>query len=351
MQRKPSFPVANCSIKMPDCIPTTDSNLCEEDSEQQQKRQQLINFGHSQWGFNNWSWSVTKQDLDFVDFNNGKYCAGVVAFVSIAVKSFDIHRENIGYATSIAPNKGMAIYKSRKCAVTNALRETLLSFGGSVATELNEILENNRGELNNPAQEPPIDNPQSPQRPAEPKNSPVNRNNRKDSGDGNANSAGRSPPIVKNAPVPPPMAKAHPIPANLPPAANRAPLAANAPRIAPVPPHVPPVRPNSNEPSKTAIENMTEEEARAERKRRQRLAQEEFRQKQLQKHKAGNDENQEMNADGSTIDNLLIAMPTQDIIIEDSGHPEVERKRKSPAAENHPAKRRNSFLAKLNIVK
>lgn len=52
--------------------------------------------------------------LDFVDFTNGRYCAGVVAFVSITVKSFDIHRENIGYATSTANTKGFAIYKSRK---------------------------------------------------------------------------------------------------------------------------------------------------------------------------------------------------------------------------------------------
>ena len=49
-----------------------------------------------------------------MDFTNGKYCAGVVAFVSITVKSFDIHRENIGYATSTANSKGFAIYKSRK---------------------------------------------------------------------------------------------------------------------------------------------------------------------------------------------------------------------------------------------
>lgn len=126
------------------------------------------------------------------------------------------------------------------------MKETLLSFGGSVATELNELLDTNRNELNNPPQDQPNDNPHSPQRPTEPKNSSSTRNTRKDSGDGNTNPAGRSPPVVKNAPVPPPMAKAHPIPANLPPTANRPPLAANAPRIAPVPPHVPPVRPNSN---------------------------------------------------------------------------------------------------------
>lgn len=35
----------------------------DEDSEQQHRRQQLINFGHAQWGFNNWNWAVTKQEL------------------------------------------------------------------------------------------------------------------------------------------------------------------------------------------------------------------------------------------------------------------------------------------------
>lgn len=51
---------------------------------------------------------------DFVDFNNGKYCAGVAAFVNITVKKFDIYRENVGYATSVANSKGFAVYKSRK---------------------------------------------------------------------------------------------------------------------------------------------------------------------------------------------------------------------------------------------
>lgn len=51
---------------------------------------------------------------DFVDFTNGKYCAGVVSLVSITVKSFDIHRACTGYATSVANSKGLAIYKSRK---------------------------------------------------------------------------------------------------------------------------------------------------------------------------------------------------------------------------------------------
>lgn len=143
MHRKPGFPAANCNIKLPDGTCSSEASLTNHGIEEdcQRRRQQLINYAHSIWGFNNWSWSVTKQDLDFIDDTNGKYTAGVVAFVSITVKTFDIHREDIGYATSVALMKGLAIYKARKSAVTNALKETLLSFGGSVASELTQQLE------------------------------------------------------------------------------------------------------------------------------------------------------------------------------------------------------------------
>ncbi|XP_053614260.1 uncharacterized protein LOC128677436 isoform X1 [Plodia interpunctella] len=244
MQRKSGFPVANCSIKMPDSIVTPVESPPPLEEETEQRRQQLINFGHSQWGFNNWNWAVTKQELDFVDAaGNGKYTAGVVAFVSVTVKSFDIQRENIGYATSLSNNKGMAIYKSRKCAVTNALRETLLSFGGSVATELMELLDTQK--VDAPSVPNPIPNTTEPENnqnlpnkpvPVEPKNSVV-KNIRKEENTTPANCV--RPPAIKNAAAvsgPPPVAKAHPIPAPAP--AGRVP----APRAA----APPPPRPNSN---------------------------------------------------------------------------------------------------------
>ncbi|KAL0869546.1 hypothetical protein ABMA27_005813 [Loxostege sticticalis] len=334
MQRKPGFPVANCSIKMPDNmgIPSVESFHGEDDPEQQQRRQQLINFGHSQWGFNNWSWTVTKQELDFVDFTNGKYCAGVVAFVSITVKSFDIHRENIGYATSLGSTKGFAIYKSRKGAVTNALRETLLSFGGSVAADLLELPdaapaaplappdENNQNAINKPA-------------PAEPKNSPLNRRAK----DEPANPR-PPPPALKNAPPNPP---AVPPPA-LPPANRPGPRAAAPPAPAAVP-----LRPNSNE-AAGAGAGDADEEARAERKRRQRQAQEEFRQRQLAKQK-GLDEKQELQRNCSSFDKLLMELPSQDIEIQETGDSVPEAKRKSPG-EGGAAKRRASVMSRLDIV-
>ncbi|RVE49193.1 hypothetical protein evm_006200 [Chilo suppressalis] len=285
MQRKPGFPVVNCAIKPPENGNLSTSDLhCDDDLEQQQRRQQLINFGHSQWGFNNWSWSVTKQELDFVDYANGKYCAGVVAYVSITVKNIDIHRENIGYATSLAANKGFAIYKSRKSAVTNALRETLLSFGGSVANELMESLET-RAEVvplatavPDPVPEPVLPKPE--------KASPPARATRKEP-EINVRAA-HGTPLVAN---PPPVAKAHPMPAALPP--PRAPLPRPpAPQLPPAAPQLPPaapppqIRPNPNE-MLLPLPSDASEEARAERKRRQRQAQEEFRQRQMMKQKAG----------------------------------------------------------------
>lgn len=49
-----------------------------------------------------------------MDYANGKYSAGVVAFVFVTVRNLDIRRENIGYATTSAPMKGSAIYQARK---------------------------------------------------------------------------------------------------------------------------------------------------------------------------------------------------------------------------------------------
>ncbi|XP_050682660.1 DNA repair protein RAD52 homolog isoform X2 [Leptidea sinapis] len=319
MQRKPGFPAVNCNIKVPDSSITTES-VADDEWEPQHRRQQLINFGHTQWGFNNWNWAVTKQDLDFVELVNGKYTAGVAAFVSVSVKNLDIHRENVGYATSVGVTKGSAIHRARKCAVTNALRETLLSFGGNVATELLELVET-KPEVPTPA---PVEYQENNQnvanRQPEIKNSP-----RKDDVPSNVNVPHRvmpTAPLLKNATPNPPIATAHPMPANLPPAANRPPLAANVQR-----PPQQAIRPNSN------VAN--EEEARAERKRRQRQAQEEFRLKQLMKDKETDLNELDKNV---SFDSILLAVPTQ-VVIGVADKEASVGKRSSPGPDGN-AKRR-----------
>lgn len=115
-----------------------------------------------------------------------------------------------------------------------------------MATELLELLESHRPE---PAPQPepqPENNQNIANKPAEPKNSPLPKNIRKDSVEmAPINPVNIRhplvPPVMKNAVVqnPPPVAKALPMPANLPPAANRP--VVSAPR-----PPAPHVRPNSN---------------------------------------------------------------------------------------------------------
>lgn len=139
-------------------------------------------------------------------------------------------------------------------AVTNALRETLLSFGGSVATELSELLEAQRAEFGAPANAQPdlaVENNQNvANRPTEAKTSPHNRPGRKDSVDVPPPAALRSPLAPPAPPQPPPAVKNAPAAKPLPlgpmphgPPANRQALG-GAPRPPPAP--APGARPNSN---------------------------------------------------------------------------------------------------------
>lgn len=151
-----------------------------------------------------------------------------------------------------------------QCAVTNALRETLLSFGGSVATELIEMLEAHRADTPANVSEPASENNQNvANKHAEPKNVTLERAARKDC-DSGATQHLRSPlaplvppPPVQNGPLAPPPAvkNAARVMASIPPA-NRPPVPGPAPVPGPPPgparpaagPAVPPphARPNSN---------------------------------------------------------------------------------------------------------
>ncbi|CAG9795480.1 unnamed protein product [Diatraea saccharalis] len=135
--------------------------------------------------------------------------------------------------------------KDERGAVTNALRETLLSFGGSVATDLMGLHEQEptRGDVApDPQPDPaPVALPAPAPVPApapikpEPKPSPP----------------ARAPPALRKemesraahgAPlVAVPVAKAHPMPAALPPA--------RAPPRPPAPPHLPPAPPHMQPPA------------------------------------------------------------------------------------------------------
>uniref|UniRef100_A0A9L0IN06 DNA repair protein RAD52 homolog n=1 Tax=Equus asinus TaxID=9793 RepID=A0A9L0IN06_EQUAS len=48
----------------------------------------VINLANEMFGYNGWAHSITQQNVDFVDLNNGKFYVGVCAFVRVQLKKF-----------------------------------------------------------------------------------------------------------------------------------------------------------------------------------------------------------------------------------------------------------------------
>ncbi|NP_001397218.1 DNA repair protein RAD52 homolog isoform 10 [Mus musculus] len=46
----------------------------------------VINLANEMFGYNGWAHSITQQNVDFVDLNNGKFYVGVCAFVKVQLK-------------------------------------------------------------------------------------------------------------------------------------------------------------------------------------------------------------------------------------------------------------------------
>lgn len=86
----------------------------------------------------------------------------------------------------------------------------MLSFGGTVATELMELLETHKTEFTAPEPQPE-NNINIPNKPTEPKNSP-HKNIRKDSSDSNGSNVRPLVPAIKNAVHPPPALPANQLP-------------------------------------------------------------------------------------------------------------------------------------------
>lgn len=92
----------------------------------------VINLANEMFGYNGWAHSVTQQNVDFVDLNNGKFYVGVCAFVRVQLKDGSYH-EDVGYGVSEGlKSKALALEKARKEAVTDGLKRALRSFGNAL---------------------------------------------------------------------------------------------------------------------------------------------------------------------------------------------------------------------------
>lgn len=92
----------------------------------------VINLANEMFGYNGWAHSITQQNVDFVDLNNGKFYVGVCAFVKVQLKDGSYH-EDVGYGVSEGlRSKALSLEKARKEAVTDGLKRALRSFGNAL---------------------------------------------------------------------------------------------------------------------------------------------------------------------------------------------------------------------------
>uniref|UniRef100_A0A7M4G2B7 DNA repair protein RAD52 homolog n=1 Tax=Crocodylus porosus TaxID=8502 RepID=A0A7M4G2B7_CROPO len=89
----------------------------------------VVSLANEMFGFNGWAHSVTQQNVDFVDLNNGRFYVGVCAFVKVQLKDGSYH-EDVGYGVSEGlKSKALSLEKARKEAVTDGLKRALRCFG------------------------------------------------------------------------------------------------------------------------------------------------------------------------------------------------------------------------------
>ncbi|NXO27166.1 RAD52 protein, partial [Cisticola juncidis] len=92
----------------------------------------VISLANEMFGFNGWAHSVTQQNVDFVDLNDGRFYVGVCAFVRVQLKDGSYH-EDVGYGVSEGlKSKALSLEKARKEAVTDGLKRALKCFGNAL---------------------------------------------------------------------------------------------------------------------------------------------------------------------------------------------------------------------------
>ncbi|KAG8898782.1 DNA repair protein rad52 [Tulasnella sp. 403] len=91
----------------------------------------VINLANEVFGFNGWSSSITSLTVDFIDFNEQaqRYSVGVTAIVRVTLRDGVFH-EDVGYGMlENSKQKGVALDKCKKEAVTDGVKRALRNFG------------------------------------------------------------------------------------------------------------------------------------------------------------------------------------------------------------------------------
>ncbi|XP_011881805.1 PREDICTED: DNA repair protein RAD52 homolog isoform X5 [Vollenhovia emeryi] len=98
----------------------------------------LISAANKTFGESNWTHTVISQTLDFVEVVGAKCYVGCASFVKVQIESGIFHQD-IGYYTAGEATKGLSIHNARIGSAVNALKRALLSFGGIIERELEQL--------------------------------------------------------------------------------------------------------------------------------------------------------------------------------------------------------------------
>ncbi|KIO26047.1 hypothetical protein M407DRAFT_235771 [Tulasnella calospora MUT 4182] len=90
-----------------------------------------INLANEVFGFHGWSSSITSLTVDFIDYNEQtqRYNVGVTAIIRVTLRDGAYH-EDVGYGVlENGKQKGPALDKCKKEAVTDGIKRALRNFG------------------------------------------------------------------------------------------------------------------------------------------------------------------------------------------------------------------------------
>lgn len=92
----------------------------------------IISLANQIFGFNGWSSSITRMEIDYCDLVDGKYNIGITCTTRVTLKDGS-SREDVGFGSSENQrNKSQAYEKARKEASTDALKRALRLFGNAL---------------------------------------------------------------------------------------------------------------------------------------------------------------------------------------------------------------------------
>ena len=98
----------------------------------------VVGLANEIFGFNGWAHTVKSCQVDFCDFNAGRFYVGVSAIIRVTLRDGSFH-EDQGYGVSEGMrSKALSVEKARKEAITDGLKRAFKSYGNALGNCLSD---------------------------------------------------------------------------------------------------------------------------------------------------------------------------------------------------------------------